>query len=64
MTKLKLSQCDITAIEKELSEGNDVRLQTTSYGYRLLSDRVTVLKKASHDGNPLPLERQRGNGIK
>lgn len=64
--RYKLLQSDIDAIESELNAGNDVRLQTTAYGYRIVSDKVTVLKKICHDGTPLQGETQirRGNGIK
>ena len=65
INKYKLQQADIEAIETELNAGNDVRLQTTAYGYRIVSDRVTVLKKVSHDGMPITENvRQHGNHVK
>ena len=67
LNKYKLTASDIADIESVLNSGNDVRLQTTAYGYRIVADKVTVLKKISHDGTPLMSEtptRNRGNGVK
>lgn len=36
---------DVTIINRELMRGNDVRIQKTKTGYRIVSDTVHVVKK-------------------
>lgn len=38
---------DIHIINKALNEGDDVRIQRTKDGYRIIKDSVAVLKKES-----------------
>ena len=40
-----LTSEDVVIINKALSKGEDVRVQATATGYRIISEKVTVLKK-------------------
>ena len=40
-----LTSEDVVIINKALSQGKDVRVQATADGYRIISEKVTVLKK-------------------
>lgn len=48
MTKY-VTQEDIPIINKALNSGVDVRIQLTPSGYRIVSDKVVVLKKGTSE---------------
>lgn len=49
---------DLNVINKALNNGADVRIQLTpNQGYRIVSDRVMVLKRESREMPQRPLDR-------
>lgn len=48
--KLKLSPQDVLMMEAELNRGCDIKIQRTGKGYRIVADKVTVLKKVEQYG--------------
>lgn len=45
MNNRYLTSEDVVIINRALSKGEDVRVQATANGYRIISEKVTVLKK-------------------
>lgn len=43
---------DIKIINDALKKGFDVRIQNTPEGYRIVADRVNVLKRGLYERNP------------
>lgn len=43
---------DIKIINDALKKGFDVRIQNTPEGYRIVADRVNVLKRVLYERNP------------
>lgn len=43
---------DIVIINEALKKGFDVRIQNTPEGYRIVADRVNVLKRGLYERNP------------
>ena len=52
MTEQRLfSEQNIRAMTAELKRGNDIRIQKTPNGYRIIADKVTVIGKIAEDNN-------------